>query len=178
MKLSIADQGGDLKCKLPRDIQLWHDLLLGGPVQVRNGTDLMDQDLHGEMLEFKREGIGMSEHPEAEQSEDVKEVPGLTRDAKAAGLGGGCGSRFRCTIGGFDMVAGAFGDVSEEKCFYEFELFATLRCLRLLRCFGVGARRKICCSRSWHLANSQVAAVGMLWRVWRLQAFEYLGGVA
>ncbi len=37
MQLSIADQGGDLKCKLPRDIQLlWHSLL-GSPVQVKNG---------------------------------------------------------------------------------------------------------------------------------------------
>ena len=46
-------------CKLPCDIQLVRDLLLGGPVQAKSGTDLTDQQLHGEMLELKGEGIGM-----------------------------------------------------------------------------------------------------------------------
>jgi hypothetical protein len=53
MELSIGDQGGDMKCKLPCDIQSVSDLLLGGPVPVKSGTDLTDQLLHGEMLEFK-----------------------------------------------------------------------------------------------------------------------------
>ena len=55
MQLSTGDQSGGLECKLPCDLQLVRDLLLGGPVQVKSVTDLTDQQRHGEMV--KGEGI-------------------------------------------------------------------------------------------------------------------------